>query len=63
VISGNVAGGETLLSGGVAVLAVPDGVPSERNRVTGNVLRGNDPDIFWDGLGAGNVLRGNAMGE
>jgi parallel beta-helix repeat protein len=62
-ISGNVAGGETLLSGGVAVLAVPDGVPAERNVVAGNVLRGNDPDIFWDGLGAGNVLRGGAKGE
>jgi parallel beta-helix repeat protein len=58
LISGNVAGGETLLSGGVAVLAVPGGAPSERNVVAGNVLRGNDPDIFWDGLGAGNVLRG-----
>jgi hypothetical protein len=46
-----------LLSGGVAVLAVPDGVPSERNVVAGNLLRGNDPDLFWDGLGAGNVLR------
>jgi len=58
-----VAGGETLLSGGVAVLAVPDGVPAERNRVIGNVLAGNDPDLFWDGLGAGNVLRGGAKGE
>src|SRR4051812_10585830 len=62
-ITGNVPGGETLLSAGVAVLAVPDGAPAERNRVTGNLLRGNDPDIFWDGLGAGNVLRGGAKGE
>ncbi len=63
VISGNVASGETLLSGGVAILAVPDGVPAERNRVIGNVIAGNDPDIFWDGLGAGNVLHGGAKGD
>ena len=38
-------------------MSEPGGTPSERNVVAGNVLRGNDPDIFWDGLGAGNVLQ------
>jgi parallel beta-helix repeat protein len=55
-ITGNRPGGATALAGGVVVMSEPGGTPSERNVVAGNVLRGNDPDVFWDGLGAGNVL-------
>jgi parallel beta-helix repeat protein len=57
-ITGNVATGETAVSGGVAVLAEPGGVPAEHNVVAGNLLAGNAPDVFWDGAGTGNVFRG-----
>jgi parallel beta-helix repeat protein len=58
-ITGNVPSGETFRSGGVAVLAEPGGTVPERNLVTGNVIFGNEPDIFWDHSGTGNVFRGN----
>lgn len=60
LITGNVPTGETFASGGVVVLTEPSGTPSERNRVTGNVIFGNEPNVLWDGAGAGNVFRGNA---
>jgi parallel beta-helix repeat protein len=62
-ITGNVPSADSALAGGVAVLAEPGGTPAERNVVAGNVIRGNDPDVFWDRLGAGNVFRGNVRGE
>ena len=59
-ITGNVPGGDTALAGGVVVMSEPGGTPSERNVVAGNVLRGNEPNVSWDGSGTGNVLRGGA---
>jgi hypothetical protein len=56
VITGNVPSGETAVSGGVAVLSEPGGVPAERNAVVGNLIAANDPDIFWDHTGSGNVF-------
>ncbi len=55
-ITGNVPSGETAVRGGVAVLSEPGGTPAEHNVVAGNLIAGNDPDVFWDHTGAGNVL-------
>jgi Right handed beta helix region len=55
-ITGNVASGETAVRGGVAVLSEPGGLPAEHNLVAGNLVAGNDPDIFWDHTGTGNVF-------
>jgi parallel beta-helix repeat protein len=61
VITGNVPapGGETIASGGVVAIESPDGTSLTDNRVKGNVILGNDPDVFWDRTGAGNVFRPN----
>jgi hypothetical protein len=59
VITGNVPAGDTDFSGGVVVTGVPDGIPSTDNVVKGNVILGNDPDIFWDASGTGNVFGHN----
>jgi parallel beta-helix repeat protein len=56
-ITGNVPADDTAVAGGVAVLADPSGAPSSGNLVAGNRLRDNDPDLFWDGAGSGNVFR------
>jgi nitrous oxidase accessory protein NosD len=58
-ITGNVPRGETAGGGGVAAIASPDGTPLIGNRVRGNVLRGNEPDLSWDGSGTGNVFTPN----
>jgi nitrous oxidase accessory protein NosD len=55
-ITGNVPSAETAIRGGVTVMSEPGGVPAERNTVAGNLIAGNDPDIFWDHTGAGNVF-------
>jgi parallel beta helix pectate lyase-like protein len=60
LITGNVAGGETVASGGVAAIGGLDGTPLTDNVVKGNLILGNDPDIFWDETGTGNVFRLNA---
>ena len=59
LITGNVPGGDTDFTGGVVVTAVPDGISSTDNVIKGNVILGNDPDIFWDQGGTGNVFRDN----
>jgi parallel beta-helix repeat protein len=58
LIIGNVPAGETTFSGGV-VVATFTGTPSSENVVNGNVILRNEPDIFSDGTGAGNVFRDN----
>ena len=62
-ITGNVPSGETAFRGGVAVVSGigpdgPTGTPSTGNRVVGNLVLGNDPDLFWDGRGE-NVFAAN----
>jgi hypothetical protein len=64
-IAHNVPAGPTDVKGGV-VLALQDPkkpvtgqTPPMNNTVRNNVLKGNDPDIFSDGNGTGNVLQPN----
>ena len=59
VISNNVPTGPTVFSGGVAVVTDFLGTAPEDNTVVSNVLHGNDPDLFWDGTGSGNLFRHN----
>jgi Right handed beta helix region len=59
LITGNVPAGDTDFSGGVVVTGVPGGMPSTDNVVKGNVILRNEPDIFWDEGGTGNVFRDN----
>jgi nitrous oxidase accessory protein NosD len=61
LITGNVPSAETDFSGGVVVasgVADPLTAPAD-NRVRGNRILHNDPDVFWDGTGSGNSFRGN----
>jgi len=59
-IVGNVASGPTDFEGGVVVVSSPiDETPPTNNSVFGNVLRDNDPDLFWDETGSGNTFVGN----
>src|SRR5215217_5810622 len=59
-IVGNVASGPTDFEGGVVVVSSPiDETPPTNNSVFGNVLRDNDPDLFWDESGSGNTFVGN----
>jgi parallel beta-helix repeat protein len=66
LITGNRPGGPSAFSGGVVVVSGiseegPTGTPSSGNRVAGNLVLGNDPDLFWDGQGdnefAANICR------
>jgi parallel beta helix pectate lyase-like protein len=66
LITGNRPGGPSAFSGGVVVVTGipeegPTGTPSTGNRVAGNVVLGNDPDLFWDEQGdnefAANICR------
>jgi nitrous oxidase accessory protein NosD len=58
-ITGNVPSGPTEFSGGVAVVTDFLGAAPNNNLVQGNVVLGNDPDLFWDGTGSGNRFRHN----
>lgn len=56
LITGNRPGGPTAFSGGVVVVSGiaeegATGTPSTGNRVSGNLVLGNDPDLFWDEQG------------
>jgi parallel beta-helix repeat protein len=57
----NVPSGEVPFAGGVVVIdfGIPGADPPSGNRVQANVILRNDPDIFWDGSGEGNVFRAN----
>jgi nitrous oxidase accessory protein NosD len=58
-VTGNVPTGPTAFSGGVAVVTDFLGTVPKNNRVVGNVLRRNHPDLFWDGSGSGNTFQRN----
>jgi parallel beta-helix repeat protein len=61
IITGNVPSGPVPFAGGVAVfdVGIPGANPPENNAVFGNVIRDNQPDIFYDGSGTGNTFRSN----
>lgn len=61
VIRDNDPSGEVPFSGGVVVVdaGIPGANPPSGNLVKGNVILGNEPDIFWDGSGEGNVIERN----
>lgn len=64
-ITGNRPSGETAFSGGVVAVTLPaePGAPPASsptdNTVQRNAILGNDPDIFWDETGTGNVFTRN----
>jgi hypothetical protein len=58
-ITGNVPGGPTAVQGGVVVMTGLGGTPPTNNKVVGNLIVGNDPDLFWDSAGSGNTFKGN----
>jgi parallel beta-helix repeat protein len=66
LVTGNRPGGPSAFSGGVVVISGlgeegPTGIPSTGNRIVGNLVLGNDPDLFWDERGdnvfAANICR------
>jgi nitrous oxidase accessory protein NosD len=59
MITGNAPAGDSAVSGGVVVVASPDGTPPTDNLVARNSIIRNDPDIFWDQTGTGNVFQHN----
>jgi parallel beta-helix repeat protein len=59
LITSNVPLGPTAIRGGVAVVASPAGPAPTDTVVRGNAIVANDPDVFWDETGAGNVLTPN----
>jgi hypothetical protein len=61
LITGNRPSGPSAFQGGVAVVdSTPFGGSTPNgNVVKANVIKGNDPDIFWDGSGTGNVFAHN----
>jgi len=55
--------GPTAFQGGVLLTkADPNGTAPTNNRVTGNRIQRNRPDISWDRSGKGNVIRNNKCG-
>ena len=61
VVTGNTPSGPSAFTGGVAVIdSTPFGGSTPNgNVVRANVITGNEPDIFWDGSGTGNVFAHN----
>ena len=59
LITGNAPAGDTAVSGGVAVVTSPAGTPPTDNFVAHNTILHNNPDLFWDQTGTGNVFRHN----
>jgi nitrous oxidase accessory protein NosD len=61
-ITNNTPGGPTDFSGGVVVVKDPSNPAStapSHNRITDNTVRGNNPDILWDGSGVDNKFDDN----
>jgi len=59
VVVGNLPSGPSSISGGVVVISDFVGTAPRDNLVTRNMVLRNQPDLFWDGTGSGNVFRRN----
>jgi len=61
-VTGNRPTGPSFASGGIAVASTASlgGNDPVGNLVTGNRLRDNQPDLFYDGSGSGNVFVHNS---
>jgi Right handed beta helix region len=61
IIVDNVPAEEVPFAGGVAVLdfGIPGANPPSDNVVKGNIILRNEPDLFYDGSGTGNVFASN----
>lgn len=55
----NTPTGPSAYTGGVVVAEGLGGTPPTNNLVEDNVILRNEPDIFWDETGTGNVFRNN----
>jgi nitrous oxidase accessory protein NosD len=58
-ITGNTPSAATQFQGGVLIVSGMGGTAPMNNTVRHNVIRNNDPDVFWDGTGTGNVVTHN----
>jgi hypothetical protein len=60
-VFGNAPTGDSIVSGGIALFSTAafGGADVTGTDVTHNTVFGNDPDLFWDGRGAGNSFRRN----
>ena len=61
LITGNVPSADTEFSAGILIASGP-GNPATtpaNNRIHGNRILRNAPDLFWDQTGAGNSFRGD----
>jgi hypothetical protein len=58
LVTGNVASGPSVATGGIAVFstAALGGTDPVGNLIKRNRLAGNEPDLFYDGTGSGNVF-------
>jgi parallel beta-helix repeat protein len=59
LITDNVPLGATAIRGGLAIITSPAGPAPNDTAVRGNAILRNDPDLFWDETGSGNVLTPN----
>jgi parallel beta-helix repeat protein len=62
VLGNNAGSNPSAFTGGISINASPFGaapIPSTGTRVAFNTALGNNPDLFWDGLGDGNVFVDN----
>src|SRR5215470_4561352 len=59
LITGNEPSADTEFRGGIVVISGPGATAPAGNRVHGNRILHNDPDLFWGQTGLGNTFRGN----
>ncbi len=58
-VENNIPSDLTFFTGGILVESGPGGTPASFNTIAGNTVLHNQPDLYWDTLGHGNVFRLN----